>query len=96
MNDYDHFLDHFHAACPDIPIGVSEYGVDTNTDLHSAQPPVRDYSEEYQALYSETVYQIFDSKDYLWEALYGKCLTFPVPAEMRGGKSILIRKVCNI
>ncbi|SDM41510.1 glycoside hydrolase family 2 protein [Lachnospira pectinoschiza] len=66
MHDYDRFLDKFHAECPQLPIGVSEYGVDANVSLHSSNPVVKDYSEEYQALYHENVYRIFETKPYLW------------------------------
>ena len=92
MNDYDHFLDQFHAACPDIPVGVSEYGVDTNTELHSGQPAVRDYSEEYQALYSETVYRIFDSKDYLWGSFVWNMFDFSSSRRDEGGKKYINQK----
>ncbi|MFW6676867.1 glycoside hydrolase family 2 protein [Lacrimispora sp. AGF001] len=92
MNDYDGFLDQFHAACPEMPIGVSEYGVDTNTALHSEQPKVRDYSEEYQALYSETVYQIFDSKDYLWGSFVWNMFDFSSFRRNEGGKKYINQK----
>ncbi|MBE5991629.1 MAG: hypothetical protein E7247_04450 [Paenibacillaceae bacterium] len=92
MNDYDHFLDQFHAACPDIPVGVSEYGVDTNIALHSGQPAVRDYSEEYQALYSETVYRIFDSKEYLWGSFVWNMFDFSSSRRNEGGKKYINQK----
>ncbi len=92
MNDYDHFLDQFHAASPEIPIGVSEYGVDTNISLHSEQPTVRDYSEEYQALYSETVYRIFDSKEYLWGSFVWNMFDFSSFRRNEGGMKYINQK----
>ena len=92
MNDYDSFLDQFHAACPQTPIGVSEYGVDTNITLHSDQPAVRDYSEEYQALYSETVYRIFDSKDYVWGSFVWNMFDFSSFRRNEGGRKYINQK----
>ena len=46
-------LDEFHMACPDVPLLVTEYGVDTNPGYHSYEPKTKDYSEEYQLLFSE-------------------------------------------
>ncbi|WP_124065327.1 glycoside hydrolase family 2 TIM barrel-domain containing protein [Clostridium sp. E02] len=92
MNDYDSFLDQFHAACPQTPIGVSEYGVDTNPSLHSEQPTVRDYSEEYQALYSETVYRIFDSKEYLWGSFVWNMFDFSSFRRNEGGMKYINQK----
>ncbi len=69
MQDYDKYLDRFHEERPDMPLGMSEYGVDANVELHSEEPKIRDYSEEYQALYHETVYPIFESKSYWWNLL---------------------------
>ena len=65
MSDYGNYLDKLHAARPEMPLGVSEYGVDSNPALHSEEPKVKDYSEEYQALFHETVYPILRGKDYL-------------------------------
>jgi beta-galactosidase len=49
-----------------VPYGISEYGVDASIALHSDNPHVKDYSEEYQALFHETVYPIIEKKEYLW------------------------------
>ena len=42
MGDYAAYLDRFHAAAPDVCLGVSEYGVDCNTALHSETPQLKD------------------------------------------------------
>ena len=47
MQDLAKRLDEFHKARPDIPVLISEYGVDTNPQYHSYNPTVRDYTEEY-------------------------------------------------
>ena len=66
MQDYKTYLDEFHSQNPNMPIGISEYGVDCNLHFHTETPTVRDYSEEFQALFHETVYPILESKTYLW------------------------------
>ena len=86
MHDYDEFLDRFHDARPQLPLGMSEYGVDANPALHAAAPQIRDYSEEYQALYHETVYPIFCSKPYLWGSFVWNMFDFASPMRNEGGK----------
>ncbi len=85
MQDYDAFLDRLHAARPELPLGMSEYGVDANPCLHSETPMVRDYSEEYQALYHESVYPIFKSKSYLWGTFVWNMFDFASPMRREGG-----------
>lgn len=86
MQDYDEYLDKFHAGRPEVPIGISEYGVDANISLHSEEPMIRDYSEEYQALYHETVYPIFESKDYLWGSFVWNMFDFSSSLRKEGGQ----------
>lgn len=57
-------LDSFHAARPDIPLMVTEYGVDTNPQYHSYEPKTKDYSEEYQLLFSDNALRAFEERDY--------------------------------
>ena len=66
MQDNAEFADSFHRDNPKVPLGITEYGVDANLAFHSENPKVKDYSEEYQALYHETVYPIFRDRDYIW------------------------------
>lgn len=85
MQDYDAFLDRLHAKRPELPLGISEYGVDASPKLHSADPKVRDYSEEYQALFHETVYPIFRKKPYLWGSFVWNLFDFASPMRHEGG-----------
>lgn len=85
MHDYDEFLDRFHSERPEVPIGISEYGVDCNTKLHSENPVVQDYTEEYQALYHETVYPIFENKDYIWGSFVWNMFDFSSDMRKDGG-----------
>ena len=85
MPDYSKYLDNYHAQRPEIPIGISEYGVDCNVRLHSETPKVKDYSEEYQALWHETVYPILQSKDYLWGSFIWNMFDFSSDRRDEGG-----------
>ena len=92
MPDYSDFLDKLHAARPELPVGVSEYGVDANPALHSEEPRVKDYSEEYQALFHETVYPILASKDYLWGSFIWNLFDFSSDRRNEGGVKFLNSK----
>jgi len=92
MKDYGSYLDKFHAARPDMPLGVSEYGVDANVALHSEEPKVKDYSEEYQALFHETVYPILASKDYLWGSYVWNMFDFSSDRRDEGGVKFINAK----
>lgn len=85
MEDYRVHLDKLHEAKPQVPYGISEYGVDTNINLHSENPIVKDYSEEYQALFHETVYSIFEEKNYLWGSFVWNMFDFSSGIRNEGG-----------
>lgn len=85
MQDYSKYLDNYHATRPEMPLGISEYGVDCNVRLHSENPKVKDYSEEYQALWHETVYPILQSKDYLWGSFIWNMFDFSSDRRNEGG-----------
>jgi len=85
MGDYAKYLDAYHTDRPGMPLGISEYGVDCNTALHSEEPRIRDYSEEYQALWHETVYRILESRDYLWGTFVWNMFDFSSDRRNEGG-----------
>ena len=86
MQDYRDYLNRFHEERPEMPLGVSEYGVDANISLHAENPMVRDYSEEYQALYHETVYHIFESLDHLYGSYVWNMFDFHSGLRNEGGQ----------
>ena len=85
MHDYGKFLDALHTARPQTPFGISEYGVDANPALHAENPACRDYSEEYQALWHETVHPIIRGKDYLWGSFVWNMFDFSSDRRDEGG-----------
>ena len=85
MEDFGGYLDRFHAARPALPLGISEYGVDSNPALHSEEPHVKDYSEEYQALWHETVYPQIESRPWLWGSFVWNMFDFSSFRRNEGG-----------
>lgn len=92
MEDYGAFLDKLHESLPKMPLGVSEYGVDTAVWLHSETPMVKDYSEEFQALFHETVYPILESKEYLWGSFIWNMFDFSSSRRNEGGQKFINAK----
>ena len=58
-------LDEFHEECPNIPLLVTEYGVDTNTAYHSYNPAVKDYTEEYQLEFCHNAIRAFEEREFI-------------------------------
>ena len=79
FGDYKPFLEEFHRTNPQVPVAISEYGVDTNTAYHSGTPAVNDYTEEFQALYHETVYPILKNTEYVWGTFIWNMFDFVSP-----------------
>ena len=79
-------LDSFHAARPDIPLMVTEYGVDTNPQYHSYEPKTKDYSEEYQLLFSDNALRAFEERDYFVGSYVWNMCDFGSANRDEGGK----------
>ena len=86
MGDYGSWLDRFHEANPDLALGITEYGVDANLALHSDDPKVKDYSEEYQALWHETVYPQIEARPWLWGSFIWNMFDFSSDRRDEGGQ----------
>ncbi|MCM8712003.1 beta-galactosidase [Clostridium sp. SYSU_GA19001] len=65
MQDLGKRLDEFHEARPNIPVMVTEYGVDTNPKLHSYNPTIKDYTEEYQLLFQDNALKTFNERPFV-------------------------------
>ncbi|MPQ30486.1 beta-galactosidase [Clostridium estertheticum] len=65
MQDLEKRLDEFHKTRSDIPVMVTEYGVDTNPKLHSYNPSVKDYTEEYQLLFHNNALKTFNERSFV-------------------------------
>ena len=92
MNDFGPYLDRFHLARPKLPLGISEYGVDANLTLHAEEPKVKDYSEEYQALWHETVYPQIEARPWLWGSFVWNMFDFSSGRRNEGGQRFINAK----
>ena len=92
MTDYGPYLDKMHASRQNLPLGISEYGVDTSISLHSSDPHVKDYSEEYQLLWHRTVYPQIESRRWLWGSFIWNMFDFSSARRDEGGQKYINAK----
>lgn len=85
MTDYAGFIRQFHADNPGVALGFSEYGVDCNLAYHSEHPKRKDYTEEYQALYHETVYPQLTADSGVWSTFVWNLFDFGSSIRDEGG-----------
>lgn len=85
MTDNEAWVDNYHKKYPDIALGLSEYGAEGIITYHSDEPKVRDYSEDYQALYHEHMAKIIDERPWLWAAYVWNMFDFGCDARDEGG-----------
>ncbi|MDR1531378.1 MAG: beta-galactosidase [Clostridiales bacterium] len=79
------WLDGFHAKYPGRSLALSEYGCEAILRWHSAQPRIRDYSEEYQAGYHEELLKTFATRSYLWCTYVWNMFDFAADSRDEGG-----------
>lgn len=85
MADFGAFADAFHRENLQIPLGISEYGVDSNLRFHSEHPKVKDYTEEFQAKFHETVYPMLQSRPFIWGTFVWNMFDFVSGIRNQGG-----------
>ena len=79
------WFDAYHKLNPDIPLGVSEYGVENITHWHSAKPMNHDYTEEYANYYHHEMLKTFAQRPYLWSTHVWNMFNFAADARNEGG-----------
>lgn len=92
LSDNDTWLDDFHAAHPDVSIGISEYGADANPAFQTGTPVRGDYSEQYQALYHEHLIDLIESRPWLWATHVWNLADFGADGRTEGGVAGLNQK----
>ena len=80
------WFDDFHAAYPNQPIGVSEYGCEA-LNWHTSEPRQGDYTEEYQAYYHEELIKQLFTRPYLWATHVWNMFDFGADARNEGGEN---------
>ena len=84
MEDNGPILDAVHAAHPKQPLGISEYGSEA-LDWHTNNPRKGDYTEEYQALYHESMIRQIKARPYLWATHVWNMFDFGADRREEGG-----------
>jgi beta-galactosidase len=83
--DFAPWMDDFHRTNPNRPLCISEYGAEGIIQYHSDEPEIKDYTEEYHALYHETVWKAFESRQYLWATYVWNMFDFGANIRDEGG-----------
>ena len=82
----DQFFDSFHAAHPDVVMGLSEYGADANPQYQSPNPSRGDWTESYQAVYHEHLLKMWSERPYIWAMHCWNMFDFGADGREEGGK----------
>ncbi len=85
-DEYGPWFDKFHAKYPKTPIGISEYGCEA-LNWHNSAPEAGDYSEEYQAVYHESLIRQLFSRKYIWATHVWNMFDFGADARAEGGEN---------
>ena len=86
LEEYGPWFDKFHEKYPNMPIGVSEYGCEA-LNWHNSNPESGDYSEEYQAVYHESLIRQLFSRKYIWATHCWNMFDFGADARAEGGEN---------
>ena len=79
-------LDGYHKKYPNTPLGLSEYGAEAMTNLHSEKPKRMDNTEDYQNIYHEKMLKVIEDRDYLWATHVWNMFDFAADARNQGGE----------
>jgi beta-galactosidase len=69
LEDFPRFLDHFHAAFPQTPVMVTEYGADADPRIRSLQPVRFDKSIEYTLRFHQYYFTEMMKRPYVAAAM---------------------------
>src|SRR5699024_10338507 len=83
--EFGTWLDEIEQNGLDFPLAISEYGAEGIVQYHSTTPEVRDYTEEYHALYHEKVWKIFENRPFLWATYVWNMFDFGANIRDEGG-----------
>lgn len=83
--DFSEWIDSFHKTNPAVRLCISEYGAEGIVEYHSNTPQIKDYTEEYHALYHEKVWRIFKERPFLWATYVWNMFDFGANIRNEGG-----------
>lgn len=81
------WFDNFHTKHPHIPIGFSEYGAEAVMNWQTENPKNGDYTEQYQALFHESILKQISNRPYLWSTYVWNMFDFAADARQEGGEN---------
>jgi beta-galactosidase len=85
MGDNDKFFDDFHEKYPNVAVGLTEYGADSNVKLQSPKPEKGDFTESYQALYHEHMLEMFSTRPWIWGTFVWNMFEFAAAGRNEAG-----------
>ncbi len=94
LEEYGTWFDKFHEKYPNTPIGISEYGCEA-LNWHNSKPEQGDYSEEYQAIYHESLIRQLFTRKYIWATHVWNMFDFGADARAEGARTDRITKVLS-
>lgn len=83
--EFEAFFDSFRKNTPGRGFGISEYGAEGIITWHTDEPKVKDYTEEYHALYHEKTLKIFNKYDDVWGTYVWNMFDFGSDMRDEGG-----------
>lgn len=75
----------YHLTHPNRCVGMSEYGAEAMTNLHTSHPKRGDNTEDYQAVYHEYMAEFFEKRPYIWASHLWNMFDFAADARNQGG-----------
>lgn len=85
VEDFKPWLENYRKVNPNRPLSLSEYGVEGIHTYHTETPVVKDYSEEYHALWHEKAYDILSNTPYVWGTYVWNMFAFAADFRDEGG-----------
>lgn len=85
VDAFDNWLTQFKEQNPTLCLGISEYGAEGILKYHTETPKIKDYTEEYHALYHEKVLQIFNKHPQIWGTYVWNMFDFASDFRDEGG-----------
>lgn len=84
--DLQNRLDEIHAVHLQTPLILTEYGVDTNPQYHSAEPKPNQYCEEYQLAFCANAIEAVAARPYMMGSFAWVMFDFGSAGRNEGGK----------
>lgn len=85
VEDFAVWLEEYRKLNPTRPLSLSEYGVEGIIKYHTDTPVVKDYTEEYHALWHEKAYTILNNTEFVWGTYVWNMFAFAADFRNEGG-----------